>query len=34
MDKDFEIEEDEELSFRLEDEEPIEVGNIIAYILC
>lgn len=27
MDKDFEIEEDEELSFRLEDEEPIEVEN-------
>lgn len=25
MDKDFEIEEDEELSFGLEDEEPIEV---------
>ena len=27
MDKDFEIEEDEELSFGLEDEEPIEVGD-------
>ena len=27
MDKGFEIEEDEELSFGLEDEEPIEVEN-------
>ena len=27
MDKDFEIEEDEKLSFGLEDEEPIEVEN-------
>jgi hypothetical protein len=29
MDKDFEIEEDEELSFGLEDEEPIEVADTL-----